>query len=192
MRKCGFILLVLLFCCPQLLFPQINSLTEGATANLKVDSFNNNHVYSAYSSVLPQSALVLKLISEQQKQLEKVAPTKPINNFAVIKFFRPKKLVASAVAANLLIDGKLVEKVKSGGYLEYVVYDFSEKAIEMKRGLGADALQIVPEKGKEYYFKITPKVGAFKGGFVIEQITHPIPSSELKDKHYIKKADKAF
>ncbi|UKM63526.1 DUF2846 domain-containing protein [Flavobacteriaceae bacterium GSB9] len=151
------------------------------------NSYNDDFYYLAHSSFHPQTALALKLLSEQQQLKTK----KPVNNFAIIKFFRPKKLVASAIAANLLINGELVEKVKNGGYLEYVIYDFSEKAIEIKRGLGAEALQLIPEKGKEYYFKIEPKVGVFKGGFIIEQLTSPIPNSELKEKHYIKRTDKS-
>ncbi len=130
------------------------------------------------------SQLILTLDTEYKSELK---GTINENEFAIINVYRPKKMMGSMLAVDVLIDGELVAKIHSGGHLQYKVYDLTPKKITIKSA-GIATLNIVPKKDKTYYFETNPKLS----GFTLEQIVSPVSEKKLKKKRYIEKADFIF
>ena len=95
--------------------------------------------------------------------------------------------MGSLLPVDVLINGQLVAKLYSGGHLEYKIYDLTPKSITIESA-GTATLNLSPSKNKVYYFETKPKFS----GFTLEQISNPISDKELKEKHYINKADYIF
>lgn len=143
--------------------------------------------------------LMLKLIELKQKQIQE-SQNSNLNNettkrevvinskeFAIINIYRPKKTMGSLLPVEVLVNGESVAQLYSGGHLEYKIYDLSAKSVTIKSA-GIATINLMPSKDKIYYFETKPKFS----GFTLEQITSPVPSTELKEKKYLTKSDYTF
>lgn len=106
------------------------------------------------------------------------------NDYATIHIYRPKMMLGSAMTHTINFNGKKICKIDNGGHLEYKT--FTQTSIhfttdgkeDIKR---KDGIKFNVEKGKLYYFQITPKFG----GMNIEQIQNPILENDLKEKYFV-------
>lgn len=113
------------------------------------------------------------------------------NDYATIHIYRPKMMLGSAVTHTINFNGKSICKIDNGGHLEYKT--FTQTSIhfttdgkeDIKR---KDGVKFNVEKGKSYYFQITPKFG----GMNIEQIQNPILEDDLKSKYFVALNDVGF
>lgn len=113
------------------------------------------------------------------------------NDYATIYIYRPSTMVGSMVTDHIYFNSKKICELKNGGYLEYKV--FTENTIVISvygTALGTESdklsqMSLNVEKGKNYYFKIFPKMGKIG----IEQISEPIKDKKLNDKRFVSLTD---
>lgn len=136
------------------------------------------------NSLSPNSEIFLqKAVRDVNLKNETVSP----DEFAIINIYRPKKMVGALIGVDILVNGRVVETIQNGGYLEYKVHNLSATEIAI-RSAGLATLRLIPQKGETYYFK----TNATLTGFSLEQINSPVSEKELKSKNYSKKADYIF
>lgn len=113
------------------------------------------------------------------------------DDFATVNIYRPKMLVGSGARHHFIINGDKICSLKSGGHLEYKVFNSDSLTI----GVYAAALgtkgkikkyHVNLEKGKKYYFKTRPK---FNSVFM-EEIESPVLEKKLNYRFVVKHTDK--
>ncbi|WP_377715824.1 SHOCT domain-containing protein [Pseudofulvibacter geojedonensis] len=114
------------------------------------------------------------------------------NDFATVNIYRPKMMYGSGARHHFIINGEKVCTLKSGGHLEYKVFNSDSLTI----GVYAVALgtrgkltkyHVNVEKGNEYYFKVRPKFNSV----LMEEIEEPVLEKKLDYRLVEKHTDKA-
>lgn len=113
------------------------------------------------------------------------------DDFATVNIYRPKMMYGSGARHHFIINGDKICSLKSGGHLEYKVFNSDSLTI----GVYAAALgskgkitkyHVNLEKGKKYYFKTRPK---FNSVFM-EEIESPVLEKKLNYRFVVKHTDK--
>lgn len=128
-------------------------------------------------------------LQQKAKELEVIEIRKTLNpdDFAIINIYRPKNFMGSCCPVDVIVNGRVIEKLKNGGHLELKVFDLSSAEIIIESA-GISSLRLIPQKDKIYYFETGPKFS----GFTLEQINTPVSEKKLKKKNYSSKADYIF
>jgi hypothetical protein len=113
------------------------------------------------------------------------------DDFATVNIYRPKMMYGSGARHHFIINGDKICSLKSGGHLEYKVFNSDSLTI----GVYAAALgskgklkkyHVNIEKGGEYYFKTRPKFNSV----LMEEIESPVLEKKLNYRFIEKHSDK--